>query len=722
MLFRQALRRAHVAQKRPPTRIVRTLADAKRLNLELLQQPLVALDTEWYNYDRELGTPVNNGLAACLTMCWRDQPKPHEKVGQLHIVYVHNAGKSSENIYALRSWLESERHEKILHNAPVDAHIVQNHGIRPGGFKSDTMVLDWLVDENRENRHNLKECTEDHLGRPRVSYNQTFGAPKLRKDGQPYASGQLIVPTMEEILQQIDDGDDDLFDKLVEYSSNDSWDTWDLYWFYKPQLEAVPWVNGKTIWDYFQLNARHVTGLIQRMERRGMFLDLDFMSIMAERCANDLQHYEAEVLEWAGCPMKITSRPQLAHLIYGKGLKEIRKTPKAKKVLFTIKGKGYPNPFKRYTDGGAPSTKAEHLVELRKWLEKQGYDPEELTGFDAILKYQKYEKQRNTYLVGLAEKARKSRVHGRVNQIGTTSGRFSSSEPNLQNITTGDKDIYNIRDCFSAPPGYTLIVADFSQLEYRLLAHFSQEPKLIKLFYEGWDLHSLTCFNIFVHVKKEVLERFGEFTIEASKWIAEEYPDERKKAKTLNFEIIYGVGPGKLADQLRITFDEAKAMIEGWFRGYPYVTAWMERVKNEARVKGYGRTLWGRYRKPDMSRLLHDCQPGCPKRRMIDGEWRRCGQKGEEERTFVNALIQGSAADMAQRAMINIDNCKELHDLGVYMVMQVHDELIFECPKHNVKRAIELIRPLMEMPFGKPLRVPMPVSIGKGPTWASAKV
>lgn len=688
------------ASQRPAVRIITRLSDAVRLNEELLAQPLVAMDTEWYNYDRSLGTNINNGLAACLQFCYVDG------TGVKQLIYLHNHGASSDNIFAIQPWLESASNLKINHNAPVDAHIVENHGIRPVSFCLDTMVMDWLVDENRENAHGLKECAEDHLGRPRTSYNQTFGAPKLRKDGQPYASGQLIVPTMEEMLAAIDEGNDELLERLVTYSTNDAWDTWDLFHLYETKLRTVPWVSGKSMWDFYMTNITRITVLIQRMERRGMYLDLPFMQIMAEKCDADIEHYTAEALEWAGAPMKLKG-PQLVHLLYGHGVMDVKKTPASKKVLFQITGKGYP--VLRRTDdkdpSSNPSTRAEHLVELRRALQKRGYSDEETFGFDAILKVNKYDKQRNTYLIGMQKRARKSRVHGRINQIGTTSGRFSSAEPNLQNVTTGDKDVYNIRDCFTAPPGHLLIVADFSQLEYRLLAHFSQEPKLIKMFLEGWDLHSLTCYNIYPHVKREVDERFGGLNTAGLKWVAEEYPDERKRAKTLNFEIIYGVGHKKLADQLGLAPEEAKRMIDGWFAGYPYVKAWMDRVLRDARTYGYGRTLWGRYRRPIMARLNSD----------------RYQERGEEERTFVNALIQGSAADMAQKAMINIDDCQELKDLHVHCIMQVHDELIFECPRQHATRAIELIRPLMEQPFSKPLRVPMPVSIGKGPTWASAK-
>jgi DNA polymerase-1 len=263
-----------------------------------------------------------------------------------------------------------------------------------------------------------------------------------------------------------------------------------------------------------------------------------------------------------------------------------------------------------------------------------------------------------------------------------------------------------MRDCFAAPPGYLLLVADFSQLEYRLLAHFTQEPKLIRLFEEGWDLHSLTAYNVFPEIRAAVNMKFGEFTLEASHWIKEEYDDLRKKAKTLNFEIIYGVGHVKLSEQLEIPEHEGKRMIDGWFEGYPHVKRWQKNELAKAAQFGFGKTLAGRYRRVKMERFLSSDR----------------SRRGEEERSFLNALIQGSAADMTKKSMILISRSEELRELGLRMTMQVHDEIVMEIPARNAKAAVPLVRKIMEQPFSQPLRVPMPVSIGVGPTWASAKV
>ena len=723
-------------------RIVWTAQQARELCAELMKHPIVAYDTETYARDPDLDTPVNNGLAACITMCWRDAG------GKLQAAYVHNINSSKHgldcqgNIYELAPWFVSAKHAKVAHNAPFDYHIVRNHGINIKNAVIDTMVTDWYVDENRENSHGLKECAYDYFGRVRKDFKQTYGKPVLRKDGQPYADGRLMEIRMEDICEEFGPhltpvtyfedwpayaktgAMDPDFQTHLFYSVADSYDALCLLELHRLELKGWPWINGKSMWDYYLENTTRITGIIQKIERNGMPLDLPFMREMSEACARDLDSYESKILAWAGCDLNINSGQQLAHLIYEEGPKEIRKTPNAKKVQFTIWGKGIYSPFNRFTETGARSTKAEHIVELVKHYERSGNeeDLEKISGLRELVKYRKFEKQRNTYLVKLPAQARKGRVHGRINQIGTTSGRFSSSNPNLQNITTGDKDVYNIRDCFVALPSELLIVADFSQLEYRLLAHFSQEPKLIKLFHEGWDLHSLTCYNIFDDVKQAVNKQFGTFTIEASQWIAETFPDQRKKSKTLNFEIIYGVGARKLADQLGLYVEEAQEMIDGWFDGYPYVRNFMDRILYNARRDGYVRTLWGRYRHPNMARLMHDCRPGCQYRRVFDGQERKCGIRGEEERTIVNSIIQGSAADFTGRAMIRLDDDVELRMRHVRMIMQVHDEVIFRAPREHAHAQAARIKEIMRRPFNRDLRVPMPVSVGVGPTWASAKV
>jgi DNA polymerase I-like protein with 3'-5' exonuclease and polymerase domains len=711
-----------------PIRVLTTWEEAVKLNEELHRQPLVAYDTEWYDYDE--GQPVGQGKVFCAQFSYWNAEGRGERI------YLHNYGESEGNLQALAPWLRSEKHVKTCHNVPVDWHITANHGIMGKGFLYDTMVADYLCDERRENRHGLKECAWDFLGRERKSFKETFGSPKLKKDGTPSASGQLIVPTLPEFVADSNPADYETlpadlrkrWSTLFTYATNDTWDGLCLLEVYKAKMLTIPWHGEKTYWDLFNAVDGPMTEIIMKMERRGMYLDLPFLRESHARAETDQQQTMASILEIAECPMNVASGDQLAALLYGRKPYPILKNKQAKtpKVLFTINGFGLP--VLKTTEKGAASTDADCLKDLKKYVEKHkdqpgicnsDKDPEEAIRLISLIQdFNGRKTQIGTFLKGLQEKARGNRIHTRINQIGTTSGRWSSSGPNLQNITTGDKDKYHLRDAFCAPPGYVFVIADFSQLEYRLLTHFSQEPKLLKLYEEGWDLHSLTTYNSFPEVKAEVDDRFGGMTVEAGAWIAEEYPDKRKKAKTVNFGIIYGEGPGKFSEQLKIPLEEAKQIVEGWNKGYPYVGAWKTRMLHEFRTKGFVRTLDGHMRRADLTRLNHDCREGCRFRKESD---RRCGIRGEEERTLINALIQGSAAAMCKKAILNIIRCDEFHQLGAHLIMQIHDELVIEAPIPVYKRIVELIRPLMERPFSRPLRVEMPVSIGVGPTWAVAK-
>ncbi len=739
-------------------RVLRTYEEVEAFREEsLADESVQAIDTEWYDYDSERHV-YNNGLAFCSTHCYR---RPD---GELEKVYVHNYGQSDGNIYALKPYLENPDKIKAGHNVPVDWHIFANHGIKVASYRIDTMVMDHALDENRgaEQRadgsrgpgHDLKGCAGDHLGRPREDYRHTFGTPKLKRDGAPYASGEMVVPTLHEYLYgQEDSIECPTYEEALEgaeqeiqayykefgelpphrhigpycrwlnlfiYAVADAWDTLELYEIFREKMETTPWSRDQNYWQYFYQYETRITEIICAMERSGMYLDIAMMEEMDGVAGEELEKLESIVVEWAGVPLKITSDKQVGMLLFGpEGVPQpiMYKTSK-KKVDYYIYGKNLP--VLAWTAGGQPSVKAENLKALRKHLGKIGYEGD-LSGLDALLRYGKAEWHRGN-MAKIRSRAVDNRIRCRINQIGTTSGRFSTSNPiNLQNITTGEKDLYHLRDCFCAPRGYVLIVADFSQLEYRLLAHFTQEPKLIRLFHEGWDLHSLTTYNIYPEVKAETDERFGEFTLEAGTWIAEEFSDKRKFAKVVNFETIYGVGHRKLAEQLGLSDEEAKRMLDGWFAGFPYVKAWMNRELAAARERGWGRTLAGRYRHPYMPAFTHNCQPGC-RMRSKEHPDRRCGQKGAEERTFLNALIQGSAADMCKRAMIRISDSEDLRELGLRLTNQVHDELVMECPILTHRRAIDIIRPLMEQPFPRPLRVPMPVSIGAGPTWSAAKV
>lgn len=676
----------------PTPRIVYTAKEADRLCEELLAQPLVATDSEWYHNDLKRH-PCNNGLTSCWTFCYRDEH------GDLQLIYMHNFGEESRgNVHRLKEYWTSEDCYKILHNAPVDYHMLGNHGIEGVNFRLDTMLMDYLLDENRENRHGLKFCAEDFLGHVRSSYKETFGTPRLKKNGEPYASGELEVENMEVIAS-----DPNLFEVLVDYASDDALDTWLLYEHYKKKMQVIPWKKGKTYFDLFWEVKSVVTEIIMRMERRGMPLDLPFLLEMKDVASKHLEWLEARIVQFADIPINPGSPPQKAAFLHGPD-KDIMK---GKRLLYTIKGQGLP--IQEYTPTGRPKVGSAEMKTLKHMCTLEGRDElAECLGW--MVDYSGTKTQLGTFFKGLAAKQFKGRIHTRINQVGTTSGRYSSSGPNLQNITTGKKDRFGLRDCFIAPPGECLIVADYGQLEYRILAHFSQDPKLIQAFTEGLDLHSMTTYNVFDEVKDAVNSQYGAENFHAAlkgdpNYIADNFEYRRKDAKTLNFEIIYGVGPRKLSEQLGITKDEAWEMIQGWFRGYSYVKPWMNGVIEQAASKGVIKSITGVHRRSTWR---------------INSRDRRV--RGAEERTLVNSKIQGSAAAICERAMIIIDSHRELRRMGVKMIMQVHDELVLTCPIPVYREAAPLVKSLMEHPFTSELRVPLPVSVGVGATWATAKV
>lgn len=688
---------------------------------ELLDADLLAVDSEWHSYNRDLGQPVNNGLA----FSWQWSYRRRDNV--IENIYVHAYGASERTTEALRPVFMSPV-TKVAHNTPVDWHMAMNHGIRPQNMEEDTMVMDHLLDENRENKHDLKTCARDFLGVVRKDYDHTFGSVKLKKDGTPYAKGSLDVPLLNVYVEmcpvpirpdqmkdeRIPKAFRDRWETLLRYAVHDTYDGLLLREYYKAQLQRIPWLNGRTMWDYYLSTDKPVTGIIQRMERVGMPVDVQFLREMLDVANAEIEQLEADVVRWVRAPINTNSPDHVAKFLFGKGTQTIERselvenpTPrrKNKKVTYHFEGRGYPVIHR--TEKGAPQVSSTALTSLYGYLRQQNTEgaTHNLDGFESMLVFKRRLTQRNTYLKGLLEQQRKGRVHGRINQIGTTSSRFSLSNPNLQNVTTGDKDVYHVRMAFEASRGRILVVADYSQIEYRLLAHFSQDPVLLRMFAEGWDMHSLTTYNLFPAIKHVVDTEHGGLSTESLNWIAENRKDERKKGKTLNFEIIYGVGYKKLAEQLVIPHREAKRLIDMWFRGYRNVKPWQESVIREARSRGFVQLIDGRRRTPDMRRLNS----------------KEYGERGEEERTIVNAKVQGSASSMMKRAMIKIDQNPEINHARYDLLMQVHDELIFDVDLEYADEFIGKIRPCMELPFSRPLRVATPTSIQKAPVWGLAK-
>ncbi len=405
---------------------------------------------------------------------------------------------------------------------------------------------------------------------------------------------------------------------------------------------------------YFDLELPLVP-VLENMERRGVAVNPAAFAAFLEEVRAELERLTAVVYRAAGGPFNIRSAQQLGELLFG----VLKLAPSGK------------------TRGGQLSTAQETLEKL------SGLHPV----VDAVLEFRKMEKLRSTYLEPLPRLIdNQSRIHTNFNQTATATGRLSSSNPNLQNIPVRGPLGRRMRACFTAGPGKALISADYSQVELRVLAHMSQDPALLEAFREGADIHARTASLLF-DVPPDKVE-----------------PDQRRSAKTVNFGLLYGMGPQKLAQDLKISSAQAKAFIERYFSRLGRVKEFYEGIRAEAEAKGCVTTLTGR------RRLLPD----------IRSQNRQLAETAR--RQAVNTVIQGSAADVIKLAMLAVDADPELARLEARLVLQVHDELLLEAPKGAAEAAGARAAGLMSSvrPGGVEFCVPLSVDWGWGEDWAQA--
>lgn len=391
--------------------------------------------------------------------------------------------------------------------------------------------------------------------------------------------------------------------------------------------------------------------VLVRMERAGIGLDLAELAAFGAEVSRELTRLDAAIQTAAGKPFNPRSSRQLGEILYGDlGLAPQGKTP-----------------------GGAASTSQEALERLA------GTHPL----VDRILEFRKLEKLRSTYLEPLPRLADASgRIHTTFNNLATATGRLSSSNPNLQNIPIRGEFGRRMRECFVAGPGAVLVAADYSQIELRVLAHLSGEAALRSAFANGVDIHARTAALLFDKPEAAVTA------------------DERRQAKTINFGLLYGMGPQKLSRELGIKLDAAKAFIAKYFERLPGLSAFYDAIVDGARSQGYVVTLAGR------RRLLPD----------IDS--RNTQLAAQARRQAINTVVQGGAADIIKMAMLAADADADLHRLGGRLVLQIHDELLLEVPEAGGQTAGARLSAIMSGIM--PLAVPLTVDWGCGRTWGQA--
>jgi DNA polymerase I len=397
-----------------------------------------------------------------------------------------------------------------------------------------------------------------------------------------------------------------------------------------------------------------LASVLAAMERHGIRVDPATLATMSASMENEIRTLEACIWELAGTEFNINSPPQLAEILFDK----LNLAPAAKR-----------------SRARSRSTAADVLTELALLHELPR----------KVLEYRELAKLKSTYvdaLPPLIEPAT-GRLHTRFSQTGAATGRLSSSDPNLQNIPVRTELSRQIRAAFVADLGWTLLSADYSQIELRILAHFSEDPVLVEAFRTGQDIHSRTAQEVF---------GVGPMAQTA---------EHRRAAKVINFGIIYGLSPFGLAQNLQIDQKEAAKFIAAYFERYRGVKEYLDRSLEEARRSGFTRTLFGRRRPiPEISSPQFNL-------------------RSLAERTALNTPLQGTAADLIKLAMIKIQHGLETQHLRSRMILQVHDELLFEAPPDELPQLQKIVQPAMEDVH--PLRVPLVVDLKSGANWRDMK-
>ncbi|MGE3821718.1 MAG: DNA polymerase I, partial [Isosphaeraceae bacterium] len=432
--------------------------------------------------------------------------------------------------------------------------------------------------------------------------------------------------------------------KVAEYAGEDADATW--------RIESIlsPKVRAEGLWPLYADLERPLIHVLAEMETTGVKVDVGLLRRLSDEFADRLVAIESEIFQRAGREFNVGSGPQLRQVLF-----EELKLPVLQK-----------------TPGGEPSTAQDVLEELAATHPLPRL----------LIQHRQLSKLKSTYLDALPELVHASdgRVHASFNQVVAATGRLSSSDPNLQNIPVRTEDGKQIRQAFvPGEPGWILLTADYSQIELRILAHFSKDPAMTRAFEEDQDIHAVVAARIFGVPESEVDSA------------------QRRVAKTVNFGVIYGLSAFGLAARLGIPQAEAAAFIDAYFEQYSGVDAFITRVLESALATGRVETILGR-------------------RRAINGIKNTGGRnRNLAERTAVNTVIQGSAADLIKRAMIAVDARLRRERLQARLLLQIHDELVFECPAEETQRLGSLVRE--EMTQALALDVPLKVDLAAGPNW-----
>ncbi len=525
-----------------------------------------------------------------------------------------------------KSVFESEKIEKIGQNMKYDMAVLRQYGAEVKGYLFDTMIAHFLIQPDM--RHGMDVLSETYLQYTPVKIDSLIGKKERGKE----QGSMRDVP-----LEQI-----------AEYAAEDSDVTLQLHNVFAPQLAKV---GVQKLFDDVEMP---LVPVLSAMEAEGINVDKDALLELSGVLAKDIISTEKEIQEMAGTTFNVSSPKQVGEVLFEK-MKVMEKPPKTKTGQYST------------AEDVLSKIESKHPI-IKK-----------------ILDYRELVKLKSTYVDSLPTmiNPRTGHIHTSYNQVVAVTGRLSSDNPNLQNIPIRTERGREIRKAFIPRNNkFTLLSADYSQIELRIIAELSGDTAMIEAFKSGEDIHAATASKVYAVALNDVTG------------------DMRRNAKMVNFGIIYGISAFGLADRLNISRTEAKGIIENYFMQYPQVKEYMDDSIEKARTTGYVETVLGR------RRYLRDINSA------------NQTVRGFAERNAINAPIQGSAADMIKIAMINIHHALQKKKLQSKMLLQVHDELVFDVFKPELEEVKALV--LDKMKTALPLKVPVEVGMGTGSNWLEA--
>ncbi|QGJ69520.1 Dephospho-CoA kinase [Planctomycetales bacterium 10988] len=520
---------------------------------------------------------------------------------------------------AMRPILEDPTIAKVGQNLKYDIVVMRAAGVNVQGVQFDTMLASYLLEAGERN-HNLDDLSKRYLNHPMIPIKDLIGTGKKQK-------------RMDEVP----------LDKVAEYAGEDA----DVALRLVPLLDSR--LKTETLESLFTDLELPVLEVLAEMEYHGIRVDPERLAELSKLYGKAMEQLEIDIFEIAGKEFNINSPKQLQTILF-----EEFELPVVKKTKT------------------GPSTDASVLAELA------AHHPLPAK----IVEWRQYSKLKNTYVdaLPLLIFEETGRVHASFNQHIAATGRLSSSDPNLQNIPVRTSGGREIRSAFlPGDDGWELLTADYSQIELRVLAHFSQDKTLCEAFAKDWDIHAAVASQ----VQGVPIDKVDK--------------DMRRLAKTVNFGVLYGQSAHGLAQNLGISKKEAEQFIQEYFAGYPGVEEFLEATLDEARMTGYVKTILDRRRKIDGVRSK-------PSR-----------HRNLAERTAINTVIQGSAADLIKKAMVAIHHRLHAEPWQARMLLQIHDELVFEVPPEETAKLAEMV--VQEMTGVMPLQVPLKVDVSVGPNW-----